>query len=161
MKKVLFTLAVLATIAVQADYLYWMVDTPQTGTDISGNETTFTWATAKLYADSELIGTLTAEDAGIYQLIDSYAISGDVGNYTDYATKTFFIELFNSDNSWMAQSSKVSGSSLAQYMTGSMSMNPPSGPWTGGTYSIPEPTSGLLFLVGGMLLGLKRRRQKV
>ena len=158
MKKILFTLAVLATIAVQADYLYWMVDTPQTGTDISGNTTTFNWATAKLYADSEVIGTLTAGDAEIYKLIDSYAISGDVG---DYAAKTFFIELFNSDNSWMAQSSKVSGSSLAQYMTGSMSMNPPSGPWTGGTYSVPEPTSGLLFLVGGMLLGLKRRRQKV
>ena len=29
------------------------------------------------------------------------------------------------------------------------------------TYNVPEPTSGLLFLVGGMLLGLKRRRQKV
>lgn len=26
------------------------------------------------------------------------------------------------------------------------------------TYNVPEPTSGLLFLVGGMLLGLKRRR---
>jgi len=158
MKKILFTLAVLATIAVQADYLYWMVDTPQSGTDISGNPTEFNWATAKLYADSELIGTLTKDDASFYKTIDSYAISGDVVNY---ASKTFFIELFNSNDSWMAQSSKVSGSSLAQYMTASMSMNPPSGPWTGGTYSVPEPTSGLLFLVGGMLLGLKRRRQQV
>jgi hypothetical protein len=24
--------------------------------------------------------------------------------------------------------------------------------------SVPEPTSGVLFLIGGMLLGLKRRR---
>ena len=158
MKKILFTLAVLATIAVQADYLYWMVDTPQSGTDISGNPTTFDWATAKLYADNDVIGTLTKDDASFYKTIDSYAISGNVD---DYASKTFFIELFNSNDSWMAQSSKVSGSSLAQYMTGSMSMNPPSGPWTGGTYSVPEPTSGLLFLVGGMLLGLKRRRQQV
>ena len=26
-------------------------------------------------------------------------------------------------------------------------------------YNVPEPSSGLLFLIGGMLLGLKRRRQ--
>lgn len=30
--------------------------------------------------------------------------------------------------------------------------------WTGGSYSAPEPTSGLLLLVGGALLALRRRR---
>jgi hypothetical protein len=29
----------------------------------------------------------------------------------------------------------------------------------GSTYAVPEPTSGLLFIIGGMLLGLKRKRQ--
>lgn len=30
--------------------------------------------------------------------------------------------------------------------------------WTGGSYAAPEPTSGLLLLVGGALLALRRRR---
>ncbi len=30
--------------------------------------------------------------------------------------------------------------------------------WTGGTYAAPEPTSGLLLLVGASLLALKRRK---
>jgi len=33
------------------------------------------------------------------------------------------------------------------------------GQQTGATYNVPEPTSGLLFVIGGMLLGLKRKRQ--
>ena len=158
MKRIIFTIAVLAAIAVRADYLYWMVDTPQSGTDISGATTSFDWATAKLWAGDEVVGTLTKRDAELYTLIDSYAISGDV---SDYSSKSFFIELYNSNDDWMAKSAAVSGSSLAQYMTSTMSMNPPSGAWHGASYAVPEPTSGLLFLVGGMLLGLKRRRQKV
>lgn len=158
MKKIIFTLAVLAAMAVHADYLYWMVDTPQSGTDISGNPTSFDWATAKLWAGEDIVGTLTKSDAELYKLIDSYAISGDVSGYS---SKSFFIELYNSNDQWMAKSAAVSGSSLAQYMTSTMSMNPPSGGWHGASYAVPEPTSGLLFVLGGMLLGLKRRRQKV
>ena len=30
--------------------------------------------------------------------------------------------------------------------------------WTGSSYAAPEPTSGLLLLLGGALLALKRRR---
>lgn len=32
-------------------------------------------------------------------------------------------------------------------------------PWSGGTYNVPEPSSGLLVLVGGALLALRRRRK--
>ena len=31
--------------------------------------------------------------------------------------------------------------------------------WDGGTYSVPEPSSGLLILIGGALLALRRRRR--
>ena len=31
-------------------------------------------------------------------------------------------------------------------------------PWKGGSGDIPEPTSGLLLLVGGAMLALRRRR---
>ena len=51
---------------------------------------------------------------------------------------------------------------LGQYIFSSpMSVLPATAFGQGATYAVPEPTSGLLFLVGGMLLGLKRRRQKV
>ena len=159
MKKIIFTLAVLATIAVQADYLYWMV-TPnaQSGKDISGGDTTFDWTDAKLLAGDTVVGTLSFDDADfLYNTLGTYAISGDIA---DYSASTFFVELYNEDQ-WLAKSAGASGSSLAQYITGSMSMTPPAGGWVAGSYAVPEPTSGLLFLVGGMLLGLKRRRQKV
>jgi hypothetical protein len=66
----------------------------------------------------------------------------------------------------LAASEHKSASSLADYIFGNNSMSPVAAAafgknWTAGTYSVPEPTSGLLFLVGGMLLGLKRRRQQV
>lgn len=31
--------------------------------------------------------------------------------------------------------------------------------WTGGSYSVPEPNSGILFLIGGCLLVLRRKRK--
>jgi hypothetical protein len=51
---------------------------------------------------------------------------------------------------------------LGQYIFSSpMSVPPAFAFGQGATYAVPEPTSGLLFVLGGMLLGLKRRRQKV
>lgn len=35
------------------------------------------------------------------------------------------------------------------------------GPWSGGAYAAPEPTSGLLLVIGGALLALRRRKNIV
>ena len=160
MKQLLIILVAVAGIAAHADYLYWMVGNhPQSGTTITGDPTSFDWTSATLYADgSEVSGaTLTYEAWSDYQDLGGYAYA-NIGD--NYAGKSFTIELFSGDQ-WLARSASASGSSLGQFITGGMSMNPAAGGWTPTSYAVPEPTSGLLFLVGGMLLGLKRRRQKV
>ena len=162
MKKLLTILAIGFAIAANADYLYRMVDPGVTGTDISGGEKTFDWTTAVLkYEEDNEVMTLSKDDATLYNALNTYAIA-DIGN--DYSGKSYFIELYNGDQ-WLAASEHKSASMLADYIFGDNSMSPVAAAAFGkgptGTYSVPEPTSGLLFLVGGMLLGLKRRRQKV
>jgi len=165
MKKAIFLLAVGVALIGRADYLYWMVDDTVNGTDIQGNPTTFDWSTAILkYEENNAVMTLTAEDADFYQTIDSYAVA-DIGSASEYSTRKYFIELYNSQNQWIGQTSHTLGSSLRQYIFSSDSMSSLPGVAFGQagstTYAVPEPTSGLLFVLGGMLLGLKRRRQKV
>jgi len=175
MKKLLFLLTVGIAVVANADYIYWMVDTPATVQDFSGSSSSETWGNAIIslqdsgsvtvsgYAPngSGALDTLSYADAGELSAIDAYTYAS-IGGSSDYAGKYFLIELFSDTGSWMASYS-ASASSLAQYIFGDNSMAPM--PATafgqGATYNVPEPTSGLLFLVGGMLLGLKRRRQKV
>ena len=164
MKKLLTILAIGFAIAANADYLYWMVDPGVAGTDISGGDKTFDWTTAVLkYETDNEVMTLSKDDATLYNALNTYAIA-DIGNVNDYSSRSYFIELYNGDQ-WLAASEHKSASMLADYIFGNNSMSPVAAAAFGkgptGTYSVPEPTSGLLFLVGGMLLGLKRRRQKV
>ena len=158
MKKIFLAVALFTGVAVHADYLYWMVtDNPQAGTDITGAETKFNWDKAVLTWDGAASGTmdLSSSDATLYKTLGTYAIA-DIG--TGYTS--FFVELYNGDT-WLAKSAVGNASTLAQYITSGMSLNPVAGNagWVATSYAVPEPTSGLLFLIGGMLLGLKRRRQ--
>ncbi len=160
MKQLLIILVAVAGIAAHADYLYWMVGSnPQAGETITGDPTDFTWTEAKLYADGEAVSgaTLTSDAWRQYQDLGGYAYASIGDNYD---AKSFTIELFSGDQ-WLARSAAVSGSLLGQFITTGMSLNPVAGGWVATSYAVPEPTSGLLFLLGGMLLGLKRRRQKV
>ena len=155
MKKTLFAAVALLAVAAQADYMYWMVDSSNVSSD-------YTWDTAKLIQDSTAIGTLSKEDADFLSSIDSYAYS----QLNDpYNSSTFFIELYNG-TTFVAESEHQTYANVKSSIFGSNQMNPSIAAGggfmpTGSTYNVPEPTSGLLFLVGGMLLGLKRRRQQV
>ena len=177
MKKILFILAVSLAFFAKADYIYWMVDSPTSGKDISGNTTDFDWSKAvisvqdngNIYANSSYsegmgVGTLTKGQAVEFGKADSYAWTS-IGNPNAYTGKYLLIELFADDDSWMAGYSSAA-SSLEQYIFSDNSMSPmPSAAFgmlsAGATYAVPEPTSGLLFIIGGVLLGLKRRREVV
>ena len=160
MKKTLLLLAFAASLVGHADYLYWMVDDSSiSGKDIQGGNTTFDWSSAVLKAETDnTIMTLSRSDVATYEAMDSYAVA----DISSYPSGTFFIELYNGDK-WLAQSEHKTASQLSQYIFSSNSMAaiPAAGFGQAGTttYAVPEPTSGLLFLIGGMLLGLKRRRQ--
>ncbi len=175
MKKLLFMLTVGIAVIANADYIYWMVDTPASVKDFSGSTSDVAWNNAILtIQDSNVtvsglssgstsgtgyLDSLTYTEAQGFNDIDAYTYATIGDNYTG---KYFLIELFANDGSWVASRS-ASAESLAQYIFSNNSMAPlPAAAFgQGGTYAVPEPTSGLLFLIGGMLLGLKRRRQKV
>ena len=88
------------------------------------------------------------------------AFSGDI------STLSFYIELFDADNNWLAESPHKTVTQLqqlGQYVsTTSFNSNFSGANGTFGsgstTYGIPEPTSGLLMLVGLGALALRRRK---
>lgn len=84
----------------------------------------------------------------------------DFGQYAD-ETYSFAIELgFLTDNGdWftMATGEIVGYDNLEAFRTADRVEDPRYVPWRS-TYSVPEPSCGLLMLVGGALLALKRRK---
>ena len=164
MKKLIAIVAVILAVAANADYLYWMVDTGDTGQGAG----TYAYDTVKLVADGTAIDTITLTDMSAFSgstvndKLASYQNTYGLALETELtggSYSSFLVELWNG-SSWKAQSNPISYETLlaSSIYKGGIG-TPASSPATFGTYNVPEPTSGLLFLIGGMLLGLKRRRQ--
>lgn len=159
MKKLVLLFAVAAScIAANASYLYWQVDANDF---ISSGQT----GTANLYA------TLTSNGEGKY-LLDSYTGTfgmptvqvADLGSYT--TGYSYFVELVNSSSQVVSTSvgdianntySSLLGTSIGTDSSWVATVAKQQA-WKGGTQAVPEPTSGLLTLIGMALLGLRRKR---
>lgn len=168
MKNIFLTLSILSSAVVaNADVLYWMVSEAESAkADPSSQEY---YAYLKVSdTDSNLNPSAITLDrrtgAQVYEANDW----GDqfAANISGYATDSywFYVELANGLRTDPVRYSDISPSYLYSggYSTPTVSL--PAGGFgqvTGTSYNVPEPTSGLLFLIGGMLLGLKRRRQQV
>ena len=149
--------AAMAAVVVHADVLYWMVDNP---TEEGG----FNWSTAKVVTDSNNI-----KDEASAELMSDLATTGayaaaDIGVFgSDYTDATsFFIELYNASSEKIATANIGTAAQLASFIDrGGHSTFSGGGfaPAASSFQAVPEPTSGLLFLVGGMLLGLRRKRR--
>ena len=153
MKKILYAVIVAAGIsAVRADYLYWMVDNPVDG---------FDWSTAKVVMGNpgSVVGELTSSDAADLKLINGYATANIGTSYID--STSFFIELYNQSSQKIATADIGTASTLQSFISSSLTDIPTGLSFTPSpsAFNVPEPTSGLLFLVGGMLLGLRRKRR--
>ena len=141
-------------LSLQADYLYWMVDTdsaakyePYTAVRLTDGTTpideyVFNSASELIAYQTQPNGYFTAEG-------------------TFDSSQSFFVELLNG-STWTAQSAPRTYAQLLAsgniFKSGSIAPATASAA-SFGSYNVPEPTSGLLFVIGGMLLGLKRKRQ--
>ena len=160
----ILAMAALPSLA-DVEALYWQVTSDMNPTPIefqaaamvaedgSGNKTYLTDANNNVWQAANSDKSTTEAIASIWS--DTYA-SG----------YTFYIELMNNDNgNWYTAGTIDNGGSNYSYAdisanifsSSSMSMSLAT-PLTSGTAHIPEPTSGLLMLVGGALLALRRRR---
>ena len=166
MKTTAAIAAILTTLAASADVqaLYWQVTSEM-------NPTPIAFLAAAMVAEDGDGKKVYLADAGgsAWQAANSdyttEAIASILGQ--DYSSGwTFFIELQNQDGSgnWYEAGKIDNGGSNYSwadisshvFSSSSMSMSMAT-PLTSGTAHIPEPTSGLLLLLGGSLLALRRR----
>ena len=163
MKKALFIVALIGSMVASADtdsYLYWMVgeSAPSYTTakirDISGEDA---YLTSYYAPNGEEIGESVTSDIvtdqaawgdGLYAAVDSSSLP-----------QTFIVELFNGDT-FVGQSTLSQADALQYIYAGGMSVPTATAPATFSSFAIPEPSSGLLMLVGCAVLGLRRRKQK-
>lgn len=184
-----FPSAALAGIEQPYDVLMWMVDDPKTaeGMSVIGMGTVqdkYARVVAKKAGQADICLNLYSQDEdnnwvvldldNSVELWDTAPLSGGFASYADlsalpddFRSYSFAIELGdwnNEDNTWLlAATSEILGYDklfergyiAAQGQIG----DPKQLPWGGGSYNVPEPTSGLLLLIGGALLALRRRNQ--
>lgn len=178
MKKLIFTMVAAVAFAALADdnyqALYWQVTADSLGEYKEG--ATY----ANLYATTDGGANRVAVDTGVDgadgyvwlsnrpdgELVDSqnkWAInlSGWKGG-SSLDGAMFFVELFNEGGDFMAQSAGISYADLGAYIeqnyVGSRIPSAATGAAVFGQYAVPEPTSGLLMLLGIAGLALRRKR---
>ena len=174
-------------LSASADVLYWQVnDTAASGENLKGTPTqAYLMASAgdsKYFVSSnldaagndlgEVVGVSTFADggmaAGVLDLAKILAWpsgtpSAEAANL-GLSDLSFFVELYNDAGNWVGQTTPQSYETLVASGAISSGLNPS---FTGvnsalgsasGSYSVPEPTSGLLMLVGIGALALRRRK---
>ena len=161
--KAILTFCALAAIPAFGDVeaLYWQVDSANNPENIP-----FTYA-ALVGIDGSDNRTYIADESGI-----QFHNSTGNGTTTDviasimdpsYSSWSFYIELWNYDNGNWTLVGNAGGPPGESYtklkedgvIRGSMSMDTT---LFTPTAAVPEPTSGLLIVLGGALLALRRRR---
>ena len=173
MKKLMFMLTLTAIFAAGAGTVKWSAwDDSATGTSdlaiyiMEGDLATGSTIAAITDASSALTYVAGAADSGALVATDDFYGEGETGTFAA-GTRSFYAILFDGATVAASTNYQVFGpestdvpgsgfSSLEFDLTGLTSSG-----WksiSGGTTDVPEPTSGLLLLVGGAMLALRRKR---
>lgn len=164
MKKVvcLACAAVLGLVA-SADTLYWQVDTSADNAYAPIKNQTFSYA--KLYATD---GTTTTELASVAAEADGKTMKPTLTDLGVYGSNTysFYVELLNyadgvSTSVYTQPYASTYNELVSAGYVSTQAMATPEGFALGGFNgaAVPEPTSGVLLLIGGAMLALRRRRR--
>lgn len=171
------SLIMLAAATAQASYLYWQVDTTSESLATALSNYNTKWnvqgdagVTVGDITGARLVQVETASPETTREL-DRVGVSGfndsrsvDIGALG--ANYSYYIEIIslksNLPYETVAKSSMLTYAELQNLAYVGNEMNVPQislNAWSGGAFSAaPEPTSGLLVLIGVGLLGLKRKR---
>ena len=171
MKKILFSLALIGTFAAMSakgdSYIYWMADVRgDTGDNatIRKNSEGFTFANLIAKNDSQNIdlGWVAVNEEGTLGYVTPRFSSESLASYsaTDYQNWTYYVELWNED--WNCGTSSGMSwadiSNMDAFYKSTQTGGTGTAAFTSFTYNVPEPTSGLLVLLGMCGLALKRKR---
>lgn len=156
-KLVLLAVVAVGVLAGRADALYWMVDTKAGNAWYTSSED---WSYAQLFATDGTEGSRIELTDNAFIEKGSGPFLADLGDYGN-ATYSFFVELYNSSGKLIHKGFAFSYNDLlgSDYISTAGVKTPTvlaTGGWNGA--AVPEPTSGVLLLIGGAMLALRRRR---
>lgn len=161
MKKLILGIAVVVagmqlSALAEGEILYWQINNLQA--DAAG------YSYAQLYYSVDGGETGTSLDAAGWTYVKSVNAGSEIGAALASGmtgdTVSFFVEYFNDANDKIGFSDATAWSALAEYVS-SVQSNPPTpqaGAWVPNFTAVPEPTSGLLMLLGLAGLALRRKR---
>ena len=183
MKKLMFMLAAVAmAVGAHGAAVYWTCTNVKDGSGnaIDGvayfvNAATLSQDAFKALSGADAFNTAlsgmysyTPTEAGKYTVASSAAVENSTLGLSDSTSYSVYLAVFDtatitdSSNYYLttpATLQTLTGSNYAQVKWGSQSTaSQAAGAWTSVTGSVPEPTSGLLMLVGLAGLALRRKR---
>ena len=162
MKKMLFTLAVMVAIVTQAASFKWTAANIYDSTGaakFSGSATLYGYLTTAGASSATVVATADVV-AGVVK--DGSTVgktfSGDFESGSKYS---FYFVFEDAGKTFTSDAKEVAATAVGTpgIVFGSMAdATKDTSKWSGGG-DVPEPTSGLLLLVGGALLAIRRKRK--
>ncbi len=147
---------ILVMSSVNAELLYWRVSDYSQDSGLTEDS----WTYAKIYQDGTQL-TYATQSPSTTQYPNGYnsdMVYTSIVNTSNITASKFYIELFDANGGQVGFSHNVSYSDLSSFIQGSADFKQVNATSGYGFQAVPEPTSGLMLLVGMAMLGLRRRK---